>query len=86
MDEILGKVGLIQILLKRALLFLTTRPSEGLGYESLGNNTKHAVFMVNAELLMWFINLLVTLYLQPLALATPGSGLISLGLRACLNW
>lgn len=49
---------------------------------SLGNNTKHAVFMdytFKKKVLMWFIKLLVTLYLQPLALAAPGSGLISLG-------
>lgn len=56
MDETLGKVGLIQFRLKRALLLLTTRPSEG-----LGNNTKHTVCIVNAELLTWFMKLLVTL-------------------------
>ena len=56
MDETLGKVGLIQFRLKRALLLLTTRPSEG-----LGNNTNLTVFIVNAELLTWFMKLLVTL-------------------------
>lgn len=61
MDETLGKVGLIQFRLKRAPLLLPTGPSEGLGYESLGNNTKHTVFTINAELLTWFMKLLVTL-------------------------
>ena len=37
-------------------MLLTTRPSEG-----LGNNAKHTVFIVNAELLTWFMKLLVTL-------------------------